>query len=228
MKACDVIVKERQKQLDDCKVELRKAIAEGVKRENKLGDIGQESMFTEYIRICRTEGVDDQEATEVTRQILDEVGARSVKVKGKNQDVQLTEKVKAAVWEHRERTHDIRRLTKEMVGRIRSLRYFTVVRDLQKHASKRPSISCPSCGRDNIPVEDAAVLSSCGHMGCRTCVRASAEREECVYASSGACKSAARVLNVVHADTLGEDDVEHNGRGKHFGMKLEKVIELIK
>ncbi len=42
------------------------------------------------------------------------------------------------------------------------------------------------------------------------------------------CKSAARVLNVVDADTLGEDDVERDGRGKHFGMKLEKVVELIK
>ncbi|KAF5361779.1 hypothetical protein D9756_002318 [Leucocoprinus leucothites] len=228
MKACDVIVKERQKQLDDCKAELLKAIKEAVKREKKLGDVGQESMFNEYVRVCRTEGVDDQEATEITKQILDEAGAATVKARGRNQDVQLSEKVKAAVWEHRERTHDIRRLTKEMVGRIRSLRYFTVVRDLQKHVSQRPSISCPSCGRENIPVEEAAVLSSCGHMGCQSCVRASAEQEECVYAASGACKSAARVLNVVLANTLGEDDVERDGRGKHFGMKLEKVVQLIK
>ncbi|KXN87439.1 Putative SWI/SNF-like matrix-associated actin-dependent [Leucoagaricus sp. SymC.cos] len=228
MKACDVIVKERQKQLDDCRAELLKAIKDGVKREQKLGDTGQESMFNEYIRVCRTEGVDDQDATEVVRQILDEAGAGSGRTRGKNQDLQLSEKVKAAAWEHRERTHEIRRLTKEMVGRIRSLRYFTVVRDLQKHASKRPPISCPVCGRENIPVEEAAVLSSCGHMGCRSCVRTSAEQEECVYAASGACKSAARVLNVVHADTLGEDDVERDGRGKHFGMKLEKVVQLIK
>jgi hypothetical protein len=65
-------------------------------------------------------------------------------------------------------------------------------------------------------------------MGCRTCVRTSAEQEECVYAASGACKSAARVLNIVHADTLGEDDVEHDGHEKHFGMKLETVVQLIK
>ncbi|KAF9454298.1 hypothetical protein P691DRAFT_845153 [Macrolepiota fuliginosa MF-IS2] len=228
MKACDVIVKERQKQLDDCKAELLKAIKDGVTREQKLGDVGQESMFNEYIRVCRTEGIDDQEATAVVRQILDEAGAGSGKTRGKNQDTQLSEKVKAAAWEHRERTHEIRRLTKEMTGRIRSLRYFTVVRDLQKQAQHRPPISCPSCGRKNIPVEEAAVLSSCGHMGCRSCVRRSAEQEECVYAASGACKSAARVLNVVNADTLGEDDVERDARGKHFGMKLEKVVHLIK
>lgn len=228
MKACDVIVKERQKQLDDCKAELLKAIKEGVKREQKIGDVGQESMFNEYIRVCRTEGVDDEDATQAIRQILDEAGASSGKARNKHQDVQLSEKVKAAVWDHRERTHEIRRLTKEMVGRIRSLRYFTVVRDLQKQANQRPSISCPSCGRENIPVEEAAVLSSCGHMGCRTCVRRSAEQEECVYAPSGACKSAARVLNVVNADTLGEDDVERDGQGRHFGMKLETVVQLIK
>ncbi|KAF7770424.1 hypothetical protein Agabi119p4_6398 [Agaricus bisporus var. burnettii] len=228
MKACDVIVKERQKQLDDCKAELLKAIKEGVKREQKIGDVGQESMFNEYIRVCRTEGVDDQDGSETIRDILDEAGASKGKAKGRNQDVQLPEKVKAAVWDHRERTHEIRRLTKEMVGRIRSLRYFTVVRDLQKQADARPNISCPSCGRANVPVDEAAVLSSCGHMGCRTCIRKSAEQEECVYAASGACKSAARVLNVVNADTLGEDDVERDGRGRHFGLKLETVVQLIK
>jgi len=65
-------------------------------------------------------------------------------------------------------------------------------------------------------------------MGCRTCVRKSAEQEECVYAASSVCRSAARVLNVVNADTLGEDDIERDGREKHFGMKLEKVVQLIK
>ncbi len=171
MKSCDVIVKDRQKQLDDCKTELLRDIKEGVKREKNLGDVGQESMFNEYIRVCRTEGIDDQEATEAIRQILDEAGAGNGKAKGKNQDVQLSEKVKKAAWDHRERTHELRKVTKEMVSRIRSLRFFTVVRDLQKQADQRPAISCPSCGRKNIPVEEAALLSSCGHTGCRTCVR---------------------------------------------------------
>lgn len=223
-----MIVKERQNQLDECKKELLDAIKEGVKREKTLGDVGQESMFNTYIRISRTEGVDDQEATEMVGQILDEAGAGTGKAKGKNQDVHQSEKVKAAVWNHRERTHEIRKLTKELTGRIRSLRFFSVVRDLQKPANQRPSISCPSCGRQNIPVEEAAVLSSCGHTGCRTCVRKSAEQEECVYAASGVCKCATRVLNIVDADTLGEDDQERDGREKHFGRKLERVVQLIK
>jgi hypothetical protein len=227
-KACDVIVQERKKQRDQCKTELLKAIKAGVAREKKLGNVGYESMFNEYIRVTRTEGIDDKDATEVIVELLDEAGAFHSKVKAKNQDVNLSEKVKAEAWEHREKTHEIRRLTKELVGRIRSLRYFTVVRDLQKQRQEPPKVSCPGCEQDHVPLEEIAVLSSCGHTGCLTCVKACAEKEECVYAASGACKSAARVINVVKGDTLGVDDEERDGRGKHFGKKLEDVVRLLK
>jgi len=228
MKACDVIVQERQKQLDECKAELLKAIKEAVKREKNLGNVGQESMFTEYVRISRTEGVDDQESTDVVLELLDDAGAQMPKTKLKAQDIQLSEKTKALVWEHREKTHEIRRITKELVGRVRSLRYFSVVRDLQKQTDTPPQISCPGCNRKSVAISEAAVLSSCGHKGCLTCVKSYAEKEECVYAALGQCKSAARVLNVIKADTLGIDDEERHGKGRHFGMKLEKVVDLIK
>ncbi|KAF8159484.1 hypothetical protein B0H34DRAFT_655502 [Crassisporium funariophilum] len=228
MKACDVIVRERQKQLDECKAELLASIKEAVKREKNLGNTGQESMFIEYVRVSRTEGVDDQEATDMVIGLLDDAGVGTPKTKGKSQDIQLSEKMKAQVWEHREKTHEIRRITKELVGRVRSLRYFTVVRDLQKQTDKPMAVSCPGCDRKNIPISELAVLSSCGHMGCLPCVRSCAEKEECIYAASGACKSAARVLNVVKADTLGVDDEARDGKGRHFGMKLEKVVHLIK
>ncbi|KAG7445040.1 uncharacterized protein BT62DRAFT_1007412 [Guyanagaster necrorhizus] len=227
MKACDVIVGERQKQLDECKADLLKAVKDGVKREKALSNVGSESMFHEWIRVCRSEGVDDKEATEMVIELLDEAGVGVVKGKAKREDVNLSEKTKAQVWEHREKTHEIRRLTKELVGRVRSLRYFTVVRDLQKQQEEPPVVNCPKCERQNLLIGDVAVLSSCGHMGCLECVRTSAEQEECIYAASGACKSAARVLNVVKADTLGVDDEGRDGQGKHFGMKLEKVVNLI-
>ncbi|KAF8075101.1 hypothetical protein FPV67DRAFT_1476000 [Lyophyllum atratum] len=228
MKACDVIVKERQKQLDECKDELLKAIKAGAKREKDLGDTGAESMFNEWIRVSRgDEGIDDSEASTMLIDLLDQAGVGAPK-KVKFQEKKLTEKVKEKAWEHREKTHEIRRLTKELVGRVRSLRYFTVVRDLQKQRDQPPVVSCPNCGRDGIPMADVAVLSSCGHMGCIDCVKACAEKEECVYAASKACKSAARLLNVVKAETLGIDDEARDGRGKHFGMKLEKVVTLIK
>jgi hypothetical protein len=186
-------------------------------------------MFNEWVRICRTEGVDDEEATKVVNELLDEAGLGTPKARSKQQDnSSLTDKTKEKVWEHREKTHEIRRLTKELVGRIRSLRYFTVVRDIQKQKDKRAPIVCPSCGSEDVPLSNVAVLSSCGHEGCLECVRRCAEKEECVYAASGKCKSAARVLNIVHAETLGVDDEARDGQGKHFGRKLEMVIELIK
>lgn len=228
MKACDVIVKERQKQLDECKAELLKAISDGVKREKSLGFVGSESMFNEYVRVSRTEGVDDDEATVMVNELLDKANAVTSKNKGKSQDTQISEKVKAQAWEHREKTHEIRRLTKELTGRIRSLRYFTVVRDLQKQREKPLVVDCPGCHKKNVPIDDIAVLSSCGHTGCLSCVKSCAEKEECVHAASGACKSAARVLNVVRGDTLGVDDEARDGHGRHFGLKLEKVIDLIR
>jgi len=230
MKACDVIVKERQRQLDECKADLLKAIKDGAKREKDLASkMGAESMFNEWVRVSRgEEGVDDKEASSVLVDLLDEADVVAAKPKAKYPEVKLTEKEKERVWDHREKTHEIRRLTKELVGRVRSLRYFTVVRDLQKQREEPPIVSCPGCKRKSVPIAEVAVLSSCGHMGCFDCVKACADKEECVYGASKECKSAARALNIVRAETLGVDDEAREGRGKHFGLKLEKVVDLIK
>ncbi|KZT67381.1 hypothetical protein DAEQUDRAFT_812927 [Daedalea quercina L-15889] len=239
MKACEVIVQERKKQLDNCKAELLKKLGEALKMEQKIGKVEVESLFREYVRVTRNEGVGDKDATEQAQALLDEARipappktATNKQVDGKNKggrkDENLSNKTKEQIWEHREQTHEIRRLTKELVGRVRSLRYFTAVRDLQRQQEVPPVVSCPTCGRDEVPIEEVAVLSSCGHMGCLKCVMECAEKEECVYAASGACRAAARVLNVVKGDTLGIDDEARDGRGKHYGLKLEQVIHLIK
>ncbi|KAH9930325.1 uncharacterized protein B0H18DRAFT_1093698 [Fomitopsis serialis] len=239
MKACQVIVDERKKQLENCKAELLKKLEEALKMEQKIGKVEQESLFREYVRVTRNEGVGDKDATELAQALLDEAqipaplkSATNKQVDGKNKgkgkDDNLSNSKKEQIWEHREQTHEIRRLTKELVGRVRSLRYFTAVRDLQRQREVPPVVFCPSCGRDEVPIEEVAVLSSCGHMGCLKCVMECADKEECVYAASGACRAAARVLNVVKGDTLGIDDEARDGRGKHYGLKLEQVIHLIK
>jgi hypothetical protein len=232
MKACDVIVLAREKQLESCRKELLKSIKDGVKREkairSTIGTNIDESMFSEYIRVSKSEGAGDEDATKIIVELIDEAQATSSKrTEAKKDQKLLSAKEKATVWEHREKTHGIRRLTKELVGRVRSLRFFTAVRDLQKERENPPVIDCPSCGKEKVAVEDAALLSSCGHQGCKECVMRCASNEECVYTASGKCRSAARVLNVVNADTLGVDDVNRDGKGRHYGMKLEKVIELI-
>ncbi|CDO78139.1 hypothetical protein BN946_scf184710.g4 [Trametes cinnabarina] len=238
IKACEVIVKERTKQLEDCKAELLKKLNDAVKMEKKIGKTQEESLFREYVRVTRTEGVGDKEATEAVQALLDEANIGgplkpltnklSAKGSGKKDDSDIPKAIKDLIWDHREQTHEIRRLTKELVGRVRSLRYFTVVRDLQRQADKPPVVHCPACDRRNVPLQEVAVLSSCGHMGCYECVVACADREECVYAASGACRAAARALNIVKAETLGVDDEARDGRGKHYGLKLEKIMELIK
>ena len=239
MKACEVIVQERKRQLDSCKKELLKKLKGAITLEKKIGKTTTESSFREYVRVTRTEGVGDKEATEIAEDLFREASVGSplkpvannvsdnVKRGGKKDDFDIPKAIRDLVWEHREQTHEIRRLTKELVGRVRSLRYFTVVRDLQRQAAP-PVVHCPGCERDSVPIEEIAVLSSCGHVGCYACVMVCAEREECVYATSGACRAAARVLNIVKSDTLGVDDEAHDGRGKHYGRKLEQVIKLIK
>ncbi|KAG8221025.1 hypothetical protein J3R82DRAFT_2535 [Butyriboletus roseoflavus] len=233
MKACEIIVKDRTKQLDDCRDELLQELEKGVEREKRIGRLNEESMFQEYARVTRLEGVGDHEATEMVEALLDEaevpvLAANYWKNKSKGKDESLSNSTKDLIWDHREKTHNIRKLTKELVGRVRSRRYFTIVRDLQKQRETPPKISCPGCGREEVPMDEVAVLSSCGHTGCMTCVRQSADREECVYAASGKCKAAARVLNIVKGETLGVDDEARDGLGKHYGKKLEMVIDLIK
>ncbi|THG95090.1 hypothetical protein EW026_g6497 [Hermanssonia centrifuga] len=244
MKACEVIVRERRKQLDNCKTEFVAQLRKAVKQEKTIGRVDEESPFQHFARLNRTEDpVGDADARTMILGLMDEAkvppsrtdvkvdqkSAAKGKGKAKASDLTATEKAKEdAKWEHREHTHEIRRLQKELVGRVRSLRYFTVVRDLQKQNDTPPVVACPSCGRDEVPIEEIAVLSSCGHMGCYKCVEECADREECVYTASGVCKAAARKLNIVRGNTLGVDDVARDGKGRHFGMKLEKVIELIK
>lgn len=273
MKACDMIVNERKKQLEDCKKELVKKLKEGVKQEKDIekavGKLSEESYFQEYVRVTRTEGVGDKEATEIVEELLEQAhvpfrnltnkidtkrqGVTKPKGKGKGSEDGLTEKQRETIWVHREHTHEIRRITKELAARVRSLRYFTAVRDLQKQRGA-PEVHCNSsrCKGRVVPLSEVAMLSSCGHMGCLTCVTECAEREECIYAFNGegqsgdedmsddeskvnaapkskaACKAAARVINIVRGDTLGVDDEKRDPTAKHYGKKIEEVIHLIK
>ncbi|THH27510.1 hypothetical protein EUX98_g6678 [Antrodiella citrinella] len=228
MKACEVIVKERKSQLDHCKKDLLKRLEAALKTEKKLGKVPDESLFQEHVRVCRKEGVGDEDATKIVKELLDEAGIPANHGSNRSKETQLSNTLKASIWAHREQAHEIRRVTKELVGRVRSLRYFTVVRDLQKQKVTALEVPCPSCGREAIPADEIAVLSSCGHMGCLTCITRCAEREECVYAADGICKAAARVLNIVKGESLGVDDVKRDGDGKRFGRKLEMVVDMIK
>jgi hypothetical protein len=252
MKACEIIVEDRTAQLDECRADLHKNVLKALEMQQRIGKTEDESLFQEWLRVTKTEGVGDKKATDIILDILTEAGAvstplktaansisskkdattksiKSTKSKQKPKGKEKPRDIADLIWEHREHAHDLRRLTKELVGRVRSLRYFTVVRDLQKQDKHDvPPVDCPQCKRTSLPISDIGVLSSCGHMGCLPCVLECAEKEECAYHGLGECNAAARVLNVVKAETLGVDDDVRDGRGKHFGKKLEQVVQLIK
>lgn len=254
MKACEIIVKDRTAQLQECRTDLYNNVIEALKMQKRIGKTDDESLFEEWLRVTRTEGVGDRDATSAILEVLNEAGldtpvplktttnttpsdmpkapvkpTKAVKGKPKGKGKDKPQDIADLIWEHREHAHDLRKLTKELVGRVRSLRYFTVVRDLQKQEQHNITpVNCPRCNKTSLPITEIGVLSSCGHMGCLSCVIACAEKEECVYNASGDCMAAARVLNVVKAETLGVDDAIRDGNGKHFGRKLEQVVELIK
>jgi hypothetical protein len=236
MSACEVIVEEREHQLEDCKKELLGVLKKAVALERGLDKVtAEESRFPEYVQSSKNAGVGDLDAKDLVLDLfvkagiaLDQrtiTGGSKAKVKGGDKQTGSSEDRK---WELREQTHSLRRLTKELAGRVRSLRYFTVVRDLQKRSQEPRTYSCRGCGSKSVPLEDLAVLSSCGHVGCQSCVYAAADREECVEAGEGGCQAPGRRLYVVKGDTLGKDDERINKKTKHFGKKLEDMIRLIK
>ena len=81
-------------------------------------------------------------------------------------------------WHIREEVREVRMLTRELTGRIRSLRFFKSVRDMQRLASGDP-VSCQACdAKAGAPASgkkrpagavwsksESGVLSTCGHFG---------------------------------------------------------------
>jgi len=243
--------------------QLKTALSQQKHIRSQAGQLSEESYFEAFIRTTETEGHGENESTSLIIEVFNEAGlelshhkpleqvtnlvdkgglkqkslaksGKPINARGKQSaDDNLPSKVKDLIWEHREHTHELRKLVKELVARKRSLRFFTAVRDLQRDQNQTSAIKvsydCPRCGREELSTEEIGVLSGCGHMGCLPCIKeCTAEREACVAEHKEGCKSLSRVINIVEAKTLGIDDEERDGRGKHFGRKLEMIIDLIK
>lgn len=112
----------------------------------------------------------------------------------------------ALVWVLREKTHLLRKLQKELIGRFRSKRYFEGVRNFQRG--------------DREIAKGLAILSCCGHQGPIEEVLAAVKAFKCV---APGCGYAARDTHVVAAESLGSES--ESGR---FGIKLERLVDCIK
>lgn len=247
-KQCDVIVSERTKQLKECKEELCVVLKEAHQLHGAIvKESDDETHYERWLRVTRQTGVGDADATNQIRDLIQ--AAANLKVTSK---VAAPKKAKAAqktkkviddeddemdeaddankpksnadlLWDLREKTHRLRRLEKELVGRVRSLRYFEGVRDLQKSKGALPFKACPVCSRSIDSLSDISILSSCGHTACHACLASSASDETCPIEG---CRVAAVVSSVIRATTLGEEDTDR-ATGRHFGIKLEEVMKLI-
>lgn len=243
-KQCDVIVAERTNQLRECKAELKVVLLEAHWLNATLQRDEEENYYERWLRVTRTTGVGDADATKEIRTLIEETmkskppakvatpkKAKPVKKPKKDEDDDSEDDEDAnkpktnadLVWDLREKTHRLRKLEKELVGRVRSLRYFEGVRDLQKSKGVLPISACPACLCDIQALEQISILSSCGHMGCHACLMEGAADETC---KMDGCRVAAVPSSVIRASTLGEEDIDR-AVGRHFGIKLEEVMKLI-
>ncbi|KAH7343761.1 hypothetical protein B0J17DRAFT_713921 [Rhizoctonia solani] len=249
---CEAIVAERERQLELCKKELAETLPEmQAQHALVLREQSEQTPFGDWVKVTQEKGVGDADATKIIIELMEQAGcsegkgkvsttkassestSKEKKVKTSGKSVPKPDTIADRAWKLREDTHVLRKLVKELVARVRSHRFFLAVRDLQQDRAHQKIVNCPSCGRKNLPWEDIALLSSCGHMGCEECVRAATSMgsEVCVLAyktnsDAGGCAAGARDHNVVKATTLGKDE-QHDREGKHFGKKLEAIMDLI-
>ena len=129
-------------------------------------------------------------------------------------------------WELREHTHQLIALQKELVGRVRSLRFFQSVRDLQAKVATS-TVKCQVCSKE-VKKSHTGVLSTCGHFGCLSCLRENASKQACGVSG---CNCAQRDTSVVSADSLGTENSmqgkKGNGSVSVIGKHGSKLIDLV-
>ncbi|KAH9449282.1 hypothetical protein Pst134EB_020106 [Puccinia striiformis f. sp. tritici] len=207
--------------------------------KDSFGNIGDEEANERLQPILTEEGcrvkdnkvvapkisLNDPDVEEVLNHLDPKLAATKAKAKKKaGEDVDLKDIKKqskdkmlaARKWAARELIHLLRKLNRELVNRLRSKRYFTIVRDVQQGLIP---VTIDHEGQS----EPLAILSTCGHSGPLSLVNKCARDQECWQKNAQGCGAPARDSSVIRADSLGHD--ETSGR---FCIKLERMCHLIK
>ncbi|KAJ3136566.1 hypothetical protein HK100_001549 [Physocladia obscura] len=143
----------------------------------------------------------------------------------------------------REQSHAAGRLQKELIGRIRSLRFFTGVDKivlsenrfdiLHSAITNCMSETCltnktvVSSDRKYL-VENSAILSCCGHMGCLSCIVRSSTNQKCLQKG---CNIVVHDKSIVPTTIFGDLELSRESTASatsgKFGAKLLSLIRII-
>jgi hypothetical protein len=139
----------RSTQLAGCEEDLRRTINGAVALHNLIRKKGffsksdtDRQHFQEWVTLSfdRSQHQGDTDAADRLLVVLQKCGFLQGVIPeptdGKPAKVEKGAKVEDIKWQLREQTHILRRLSKELVSRVRSLRFFDVVRKLQKNGEE--------------------------------------------------------------------------------------------
>ncbi|ORX34744.1 hypothetical protein BD324DRAFT_131575 [Kockovaella imperatae] len=237
--ACQHISSARSSQLTACEEDLYRSMNIAVGYHlyiKKKGHFGKSDPDAQPFRDFVIQSYDtsthqgDKEAAERLVQVLEKCGFRhtdfpSERADGKGPEIEKGASVDDVKWSLREQTHLLRRLSKELVARVRSLRFFDVVRKLQLDgAEAKITLEGSGCSHkpSTHPGVEMAVLSCCGHVACHACMLQAADQQACIRPAD--CRAAVRYTNVVKVSSLGIEGELSSGR---FGAKLQRLVDLI-
>jgi site-specific DNA-cytosine methylase len=241
IEACEYIVAERKEQRDDCLQQMERDVEAAMKQhfvvllQRRFRDESNQALVT-FAKNVENGAWGDEDCKPILSQLLSRLGCTKQglsREKGKKLYPSWKQKkeIKEEDWleEHklRDMVHMLQRLRNEYWSRVRSLRYFQTVRDIQRARSSvdQLDITCPSekCAKAGklLQLEEISIASTCGHSGCNECLLRDAYIGKCCTTD---CHAMAKPASIVLASTLGDE----RDTTTAYGIKLATVATIIK
>lgn len=114
----------------------------------------------------------------------------------------------------------LRRDTKELVSRLRSLQFMYAASRLVDSINEAEKVVCGKCSSAR-SLEDLLINVSCGHITCRGCIDAEEYVDHCLHMPCDTPSERHRLLTT-------EELVGSNQAESKYGAKLDAIIHLIK